>query len=79
MAVIELFSEDNNGNDFNDFITEFREVINPGEPDEERIVKRLINEAYLEFYVDQAALDSDSDIPNRIYIYDLNNLSLIHI
>ena len=73
MAVIELFSEDNNGNDFNDFMTDFREVINPGQPDEERIIKRLINEAFLEFYIDQTALDSDSDLPNRIYIYDLNN------
>ena len=71
MAVIELFSEDEAGNNFNDFITDFREIINEGQPDEERIIKRLINEAYLEFYVDEASLDTNTDFPNRIYVYDL--------
>lgn len=71
MAVIELFSEDEAGNDFDDFITDFREIINEGQPDEERVIKRLINEAYLEFYVDEASLDTDTDFPNRIYVYDL--------
>ena len=73
MAVIELFSEDEAGNDFDDFITDFREIINEGQPDEERIIKRLINEAYLEFYVDEANLDTNTDFPNRIYVYDLEN------
>ena len=73
MAVVELFSEDEAGNDFDDFITDFREIINEGQPDEERIIKRLINEAYLEFYVDEASLDTNTDFPNRIYIYDLDN------
>ena len=71
MAVVELFSEDDAGNDFDDFITDFREIINEGQPDEERIIKRLINEAYLEFYVDEASLDTNTDFPNRIYVYDL--------
>ena len=71
MAVVELFSEDEAGNDFDDFITDFREIINEGQPDEERIIKRLINEAYLEFYVDEASLDTNTDFPNRIYVYDL--------
>jgi hypothetical protein len=71
MAVIELFSEDEAGNNFDDFITDFREIINEGQPDEERIIKRLINEAYLEFYVDEASLDTDTGFPNRIYVYDL--------
>lgn len=71
MAVVELFSEDEAGNDFDDFITDFREIINEGQPDEERIIKRLINEAYLEFYVDEASLDINTDFPNRIYVYDL--------
>jgi hypothetical protein len=31
----------------------------------------LINEAYLEFYVDQSA--SNEDNPNRVYIYDIEN------
>ena len=73
MAVVELFSQDEAGNDFDDFITDFREIINEGQPDEERIIKRLINEAYLEFYVDEASLDTNTDFPNRIYIYDLDN------
>ena len=50
-----------------------RQIINEGQPDEERIIKRLINEAYLEFYVDEANLDPNNDIPNRIYVYDLDN------
>ena len=73
MAVVELFSEDEDGNDFEDFVTDFREVINEGQPNEERIIKRLINEAYLEFYVDQSSLDSNAELPNRIYVYDLDN------
>ena len=73
MAVVELFSEDEAGNDFDDFITDYREIINEGQPDEERIIKRLINEAYIEFYVDEASLDTNTDFPNRIYVYDLDN------
>lgn len=78
MAVVELFSEDEAGNTFYDFITDFRDVINPGEADEERIIKRLINEAYLEFYIDESALEIDTDAPNRIFVYDLkNNIPII--
>lgn len=73
IAIIELFSEDENGNNFEDFITDFREIINEGEADEERIIKRLVNEAYLEFYIDDTALSPETDLPNRIYIYDLEN------
>ena len=73
MAVVELFSEDENGNNFQDFITDFREVINEGEANEERIVKRLVNEAYLEFIIDDSALLPDTEYPNRIYVYDLDN------
>ncbi|MDA9575575.1 DUF4270 domain-containing protein [Flavobacteriaceae bacterium] len=68
MAVVELFSEDESGNDFDDFITDFRE--NSGD---EILIKRLVNEAYLEFYIDEAATVSDADHPNRIFVYDLNN------
>ena len=78
MAVVELFSEDEAGNDFDDFITDFREIINEGQPNEDRIIKRLINEAYLEFYVDEVSLDPNTDLPNRIYVYDLeNNIPLL--
>ena len=78
MAVVELFSQDEDGNDFDDFISDFREIFNEGEPDEERVIKRLINEAYLEFYIDESAMQADPDYPNRIYIHDLeNNIPLI--
>ncbi|MGB2316640.1 MAG: DUF4270 domain-containing protein [Flavobacteriaceae bacterium] len=68
MAIVEIFSEDGAGNDFDDFITDFRE--NDGE---ETTIKRLINEAYLEFYIDESITGTDADHPNRIFVYDLNN------
>ena len=73
MAIVELFSEDQSGNDFDDFITDFREIINEGQSNEERIIKRLINEAFLEFYIDESSSNTNDDFPNRIYIYDLEN------
>lgn len=68
MTVVELFAEDESGNTFEDYITDFKE-----EDGENTIIKRLINEAYLEFYVDESAIDPNSDVPNRVFIYDLNN------
>ena len=68
MAIVELFAEDQLGNDFDDFITDFKET-----DGDETIVKRLINEAYLEFYIDDIATGTDPDHPNRIFVYDLNN------
>jgi hypothetical protein len=68
MAIVELFSEDESGNDFDDYITDFKE--NDGD---ETIVKRLINEAYLEFYIDETAMATNSDVPNRVFVFDLNN------
>lgn len=73
MAIIELFANDENGNTFEDYINDFRELVNEGEDDEERIIKRYVNEAYLEFYIDDSALLPESDYPNRIYVYDLEN------
>ena len=66
MAVIELFSEDELGNTEEDYLNEFREI-NGGQT----TVRRLINEAFLEFYVEETL--SNSDIPNRVYVYDLDN------
>ena len=68
MTVVELFAEDESGNDFEDYMSDFKE--NDGE---NTIIKRLINEAYLEFYIDESTTSANSDIPNRIFIYDLNN------
>ena len=68
MAVIELFTEDESGNDFDDFITDFKES-----DGEDTVIKRLINEAYLEFYIDDGAMANNSDVPNRVFVFDLNN------
>jgi hypothetical protein len=65
MAVVELFA-DEEGNSGTDQLNEFREV-NDGVV----TVKRLINEAYLEFFVDETQLNTD--FPNRVYLYDLEN------
>ena len=70
MAVIELFAEDEFGNTEEDYKNEFRDI------DNEIITpKRLINEAFLEFYVEETM--SNADIPNRVYIYDLDNNSVL--
>ena len=70
MAVVELISEGGDEttetNQLNEFKNEFREVNNGV-----KTVKRLINEAYLEFYVETTL--SNSDLPNRVYLYDLDN------
>lgn len=64
MAIINLFNGDDDGNSL-----EFEEFkINYKEND---TIKRLINEAYLEFYVDQTTVQGKE--PDRIYIFDLNN------
>ena len=65
MAIVELFA-DQEGNTEEDQKNEFREINNGIVT-----VKRLINEAYLEFYVDET--QSNSDLPNRVYLYDLDN------
>ena len=64
MAIINLFNGDTEGNS-----TEFEEFKKSYK--ENDIIKRLVNEAYLEFYVDQTTLQGQE--PDRLYIYDLNN------
>lgn len=66
MAVIELFTEDELGSTQEDYLNEFRDLTNG-----QTTAKRLVNEAFLEFYVDETL--SNSDIPNRLYIYDIDN------
>ncbi len=66
MAVIELFADDEDGNTFDDYLSEFRDVDNGT-----ITTKRLINEAFLEFYVEETL--SNNDTPNRVYLYDLDN------
>lgn len=64
MAIINLFNGDDEGNspEFEEFKNNYKE---------NGTVKRLINEAYLEFYVDQTTVQSQE--PDRLYIFDLNN------
>ena len=66
MAIVELFSEDEDGNTEEDQLNEFRTV-----DDGVTTAKRLINEAYLEFYVETTL--SNSDLPQRVYLYDIEN------
>ena len=66
MAIIELFADDEFGNTYEDYLNEFR-VQNNGQT----TVKRLINEAFLEFYIEETLYSSD--LPNRVYLYDLEN------
>ncbi|WP_347923546.1 DUF4270 domain-containing protein [Pontimicrobium sp. SW4] len=64
MAVINLFNGDENGNspEFDQFKSDFKNGDTP---------KRLVNEAYLEFYVDQSTVQGNE--PDRVFLYDLNN------
>ncbi|MDC1259843.1 DUF4270 domain-containing protein [Flavobacteriaceae bacterium] len=66
MAIIELFSEDENGTSGTAQLNEFREI-----NDGVITTKRLINEAYLEFYVETTL--SNLDKPRRVYVYDVEN------
>lgn len=68
MAVVELFTEDESGNNFEDYLSHYKET-----DGEDTVIKRLINEAYLEFYIDETVMNANSDIPNRIFIFDLKN------
>lgn len=64
MAVVNLFNGDEDGNstEFDQFKSDFKNGDSP---------KRLVNEAYLEFYVDQTTVQGNE--PDRVFLYDLNN------
>jgi uncharacterized protein DUF4270 len=64
MAIISLFNGDEEGNsiEFDQFKNDHKE---------NGIQKKLINEAYLEFYVDQTTMQEEE--PDRVYLFDLNN------
>jgi uncharacterized protein DUF4270 len=64
MAIINLFNGNEEGNslEFEQFKNDYKE----GD-----VLKRLINEAYLEFYVDQTTMQGEE--PDRVYLFDLNN------
>jgi hypothetical protein len=62
-----LFSDDEDGTTKAEQLNEFRDV------DEEGVIttKRLINEAYLELFVETTL--SNLDKPRRVYVYDIAN------
>jgi Domain of unknown function (DUF4270) len=64
MAIINLFNGDAQGNS-----TEFTQFKNDFKDGDE--ARRLVNEAYLEFFVDQSIVQGDE--PDRIYLYDIEN------
>lgn len=61
MAALDLFGPDNNGNGVADKLEELRAN------------KWLVNDASLTFYIDNAAMQSATYEPNRVYLYDLKN------
>ncbi|PTM10673.1 MAG: hypothetical protein DA407_03165 [Bacteroidetes bacterium] len=74
MAIVELFKgtvEDENGaqvDAFEYFKNSFRE----DNGDDTFTQKRLINEAYLEFYVNHDLMSGEEQEPDRIYLFDTN-------
>ncbi|RLD26207.1 MAG: DUF4270 domain-containing protein [Bacteroidetes bacterium] len=64
MAIVNLFNGDDEGNsiEFEQFKNDYKE---------NNIQKKLINEAYLEFYVEQTIVQGEE--PDRVYLFDLNN------
>ena len=64
MAVVSLFNGDEDGNspEFNQFKSDFKDGDTP---------KRIVNEAYLEFYVDQSTVQGNE--PDRVFIYNLTD------
>jgi hypothetical protein len=84
MAIVDLFSgqvENEEGvmvDAFEDFLKTYRRTDANGDfilSGGDFVAKRLINEAYLEFFVDQTVgLDRE---PERLYLYDLENESAL--
>lgn len=69
VAIINLFNGDEDGNsiEFDQFKNDYIE---------NGVQKRLVNEAFLEFYVDQAIVQGEE--PDRLYLFDIkNNIPLI--
>ena len=76
MAIVNLFNGDDEGNsiELEDFKKTFRKLDGDAFIEENNgdfVMKRLINEAYLEFYVDQTTVQGEE--PDRVYVFDLNN------
>lgn len=65
VTIIELFGEDFNNNNVPDELEDLREK------------KWIINEANLTLYVNQNSVNSESSEPERIFLYDLNNNTIL--
>lgn len=63
-AIINLFNGDENGESPD--LTDFKEAFKDGDK-----MKRLVNEAYLEFFVDQSVVNGQE--PDRLMLYDIEN------
>lgn len=77
MAVIDLFNglvENDNGV-MQDAFMNFDSLFRTKNDDGTITAKRLINEAFIEFYVDQSIIQGSEFEPNRILIYKLNDNS----
>jgi hypothetical protein len=77
MAIVELFKgtvEDENGAQVDAF-QHFKNSFRVDNGDDTFTQKKLINEAFLEFYVNQDFMQGEE--PDRIYIYDLNQESAL--
>jgi hypothetical protein len=66
MAIINLFNGDADGNS-----PEFEEFKNKYIDQETGKLKRLVNEAFIEFFVNQNLIQGKE--PERVYLFDLNN------
>ena len=75
MAIVELFKgtvEDETGTQVDAF-EHFKNSFREDNGDDTFTQKKLINEAYLEFYVNQDLMTGGSQEPNRIYLFDTDN------
>lgn len=66
MATIDLFGDDNDNNGVADELEYFRSQ------------DWLINEANIEFYVDQSTVQGGDSEPDRIFLYDIDNEKVLY-
>ena len=77
MAVVNLFNGDDEGNStaFEDFLNLYRKTDVNGDfvtgNNGQFLGNRLINQAHIEFFVDQTTMEGEE--PDRVLLYDLNN------
>lgn len=67
MAVVKLFEGSEDGQTFADYMSDFKETDAAGNV----VTKRLINEAYLEFFINEDYIGES--VPRRIFLFDIEN------